>query len=234
MTTTAPAIIRRSKTDRIGTILKQQMRGGSQIAKYGSFQEPDLPVSTPTPGPTLPPLNIPNVGPTRQIPGWNGWPRTSPIPSLSPTAFPSPAPSPFPSPEPGISPIPSPYDDVLDVPEIIVTGRPVGGPSGGRSPQVAQRDTSVRDRVSRFSNSPDIIDFGHGMASNNMSAAELEGRFLLDQETGAPQPFGPMYGVNNGRVPFRMNQRSAPHGDPIKYNQWLMAQPEYARWKSGG
>lgn len=55
MTTTAPAIVRRAKTDRIGTILKQQ-KANPRIIRYGS--EPALPSPEPTP---LPGAGLPDT-----------------------------------------------------------------------------------------------------------------------------------------------------------------------------
>lgn len=62
--TTAPAIIKRAKTDRIASMLKQQS-GGNRILKYGSeFQEPDLPAVEPTPIPNVGQFNTPGYLPS--------------------------------------------------------------------------------------------------------------------------------------------------------------------------
>lgn len=62
MTTTAPAIVRRAKTDRIGTMLKQQQKVNPRIIKYGS--EPALPSPEPSPLPGAGGPELPGVFPS--------------------------------------------------------------------------------------------------------------------------------------------------------------------------
>lgn len=64
MTTTAPAIVRRAKTDRIGTMLKQQ-KANPRLIRYGSeFTEPPLPMPEPTPIPGVGQFDTPGYLPT--------------------------------------------------------------------------------------------------------------------------------------------------------------------------
>lgn len=84
MISTAPAIIKRAKTDRIASMLKQQS-GGNRILKYGSeFQEPELPAVEPTP--------IPNVG-QYNTPGYLPSGSGAPDPTVTATSGPQTVPS---------------------------------------------------------------------------------------------------------------------------------------------
>jgi hypothetical protein len=69
---------------------------------------------------------------------------------------------------------------------------------------------------------------------NSTRGFATEGRFLMDAE-GAPRQMGPTYLNPTRQGMFRGTQGGpTPNASGMDaYNQWLMAQPAYQKWKGG-